>query len=122
MSAFSYPDSPYDLPDFERSTTEKLTYYMIVSQKCLNKLGPRHRRDDLTQKWETARANWSSNPSNPSGFPAEKLTVQVVNDFYAKCDSICAMEPESNDVDECAPALAIYFPTTYSCLCLPKTG
>ena len=104
-SALIYPDSPYVVPDFEESTIEKLTYYLTVGQKCLNKLRPRHRRDDLTERWNTAQVHWHANPANPSSFPLERLTVAVVNAFYHKCDSICVREPESDDVDECASTI-----------------
>jgi hypothetical protein len=79
----------FDIPNFERVTTERLTHYYAVCQRAMNELQRRYDASTLTPHYKAAERAWNADPdNNPTVFPPKPLTVQVVNSFYTKCDAI----------------------------------
>ncbi|KAF8909777.1 hypothetical protein CPB84DRAFT_1842996 [Gymnopilus junonius] len=97
----SLQDSPFDIPDFEKKTTEKMANYYIVGYRCQLKLMPQYaeNRERMAQIWKAREQAWQSDPEKPSNFPKETLSLQMVNDYYAKCDAFCDREPSTHDVN-----------------------
>jgi hypothetical protein len=81
----------FDIPNFERVTTEKLAKYYIVAQQIMYEMQRRHNITYLTPIYENAEREWKADPiNNPVTFPPNPvLTVEVVNKFYQRCDAIC---------------------------------
>ena len=94
----------FDIPNFERVTTEKLTHYYAVGQRAMNELQRRHDAKTLTPHYKTAEAAWHANDIDPTTFPPTPLTVEVVNNFYAKCDAICEHGYPNATTPGCVPA------------------
>jgi hypothetical protein len=81
----------FDIPNFERVTSDKLADYYILAQRIMYEMQRRHTHTTLTPFYENAEREWKADPiNNPTTLPQNRvLTVEVVNKFYQRCDAIC---------------------------------
>jgi len=93
----------FDIPNFERVTTDKLAYYLIMAQESMYETQRRHTRTSLTPLYEDAEREWKANLNNPTTIPPNPLTVEVVEKFYQKCDAICSLKSPKNTTPQCVP-------------------
>jgi predicted metal-dependent hydrolase len=65
----------FDIPNFERVTTDKLAHYYIVCQSAMYEMQRRHNTTHLTSLHETAEREWKADPiniNNPDTFPEKQ--------------------------------------------------
>ena len=98
----------FDIPNFERVTTDKLAHYFIVCQSAMYEMQRRHNTTALTPLYENAEREWKADPiENPTTFPEYPHTEEVVERFYQRCDGICdnsSMYSSLNDsTPKCVP-------------------
>jgi hypothetical protein len=95
----------FDIPNFDRVTTDKLAHYYIVCQSVMFELQRRHNITALTPLYENAERKWNADPiNNPIEFPPNPLTPEVVKRFYQKCDAICDnTSVTKDDTPKCVP-------------------
>jgi hypothetical protein len=73
--------------------TQKLADYILLSQKCSDKIRPYGRvRTDVI--YDEAHKEWQSDPSNPLVEPPPGDRAKI-DAYFATCDSICALEPQN---------------------------
>ena len=102
ITSIMIPQPTFNIPNFEHVTTEKLTHYYAVAQRAMNELQRRYNAKALSLHYKAAEAAWHVNPNNNlTTFPPNTLTVEVVNRFYAKCDTICDTASPSTRTSEC---------------------
>jgi hypothetical protein len=104
------PHQPvFDIPNFERVTTDKLAYYYIVAQESMYEIQRRHNTAVLTPIYENAEREWNADPiNNPTAFPPYPLTAEVVERFYQKCDAICGPSSLNDSTPQCVPPSNIH--------------
>jgi hypothetical protein len=99
------PHQPvFDVPNFDSITIDKLAYYYIVAQRTMYKIQRRLNIEALTPLYEVAEREWKADPiNNPTTFPPNPLTVEVVKRFYRKCDAICSSISLEDSTPKCVP-------------------
>jgi hypothetical protein len=104
------PHQPvFDIPNFERVTTDKLAYYYIVAQRIMYEMQRRYNVTTLTPFYEDAEREWKADPiNNPVTFPPNPLTVEVVERFYQRCDAICSHASPTESTPKCVPTLPTF--------------
>ena len=94
----------FDIPNFDRVTTDKLAHYFIVCQTAMYEIQRRHNNTTLTPLYEKVEREWNADPiNNPKDFPPNPLTAEVVKKFYQKCDAICDNSSIKDDTLKCIP-------------------
>ncbi|KAF8799200.1 hypothetical protein BYT27DRAFT_7264213 [Phlegmacium glaucopus] len=83
--------SYHDIPNFEEVITQKITYYYIVAQRLADEISSRYPVLELVQPlWDSTQQRFQADPIEyPCQFPTEPFTVEKVNTFYARCNSLC---------------------------------
>ena len=94
----------FDIPNFDRVTTVKLAHYFIVCQTAMYEIQRRHNNTTLTPLYDKVEREWKADPiNNPTEFPPNPLTAEVVKKFYQKCDAICDNSSIKDDTLKCIP-------------------
>ncbi|KAF8799199.1 hypothetical protein BYT27DRAFT_7202353 [Phlegmacium glaucopus] len=83
--------SYHDIPNFEEVITQKITYYYIVAQRLADEISSRYPALEVAKPlWDSIRQRFQEDPiAYPSQFPTEPYTLEKVNTFYARCDTLC---------------------------------
>ncbi|KAF8799191.1 hypothetical protein BYT27DRAFT_7202309, partial [Phlegmacium glaucopus] len=83
--------SYHDIPNFEEVITQKITYYYIVAQRLADEISSRYPALEVAKPlWDSIRQRFQADPiAYPSQFPTEPYTLENVNTFYARCDTLC---------------------------------
>ncbi|KAF8799187.1 hypothetical protein BYT27DRAFT_7202305 [Phlegmacium glaucopus] len=83
--------SYYDIPNFEEVITQKITYYYMVATRLAEEMNSRYPAlEGVKPLWDSIGQRFQADPiAYPSQFPTEPYTLEKVNTFYARCDTLC---------------------------------
>jgi hypothetical protein len=96
----------YDEPNFSKITTEKLTHYKVIWQKCADHLKKElHDEIPMNLASNDALKKWES--TDHPVLPPPPYTIENVHAFYESCDKIC----DGADLEEIAhcPPECVFF-------------
>jgi hypothetical protein len=75
--------------------TQKLADYVLLYQKCSDKMIP-YSRVQIKVIYDEARKEWQSDPSNPLVEPPRGDSDRAkIDAHFATCDSICSLKPRN---------------------------
>ena len=105
----------YDEPNFSKITTEKLTHYKVIWQKCADILKEELQYDvaAMQQVCNDALEKWESAGCDNLVFPLRPFTIENVHAFYESCDKICDADLDSEEISHRPLECVFFFPMSY---------
>ena len=101
----------YDELNFSKITTEKLTHYSVIGQKCADIIKKELQGDEaaIQQVYNDALEKWKSEAGRDNlVFPLRPFTIENVHAFYESCDKICDADLDSEEISH-RPLECVFF-------------